>query len=125
MSYPLIKSLHISLAMLTVVFFLWRASRSIFDPANLPRWARIAPHLIDSLLLLAGLWLMVQLGQYPFKDAWLTAKVLGLLAYIALGTLAIKRGRTKSARALATLGALLVFIYIVGVALNHSPRAWF
>ncbi|WKE65411.1 SirB2 family protein [Gallaecimonas kandeliae] len=124
MTYSLVKAIHQALALVTILFFVWRASRAVLNPASLPRWARIAPHVIDTLLLAAGLWLMLLIHQYPFKDGWLTAKLLGLLLYIGLGTIAIKRGRSTRGRALAALGAVLVFIYIVGVAIYKTPWSW-
>ena len=48
------------------------------------------------------------LHQYPATHAWLTAKVIGLLAYIVLGSLALKRGRTKAIR-ITCLGLALAF----------------
>ena len=84
------------------------------------RWLRIAPHLNDTLLLGAAVALALASHQYPMAQAWLTAKVLALLAYIGLGRLALQpsasvaRQRAAFAAALATVG------YIVGVALTRS-----
>ena len=55
---------------------------------------------------------------------WLTAKVVGLLFYIGLGTVALKRGRTRRARIAAWLAAQAVFFYIVAVALTRNPLPW-
>ena len=59
-------------------------------------------------------------GQYPFAQSWLIAKVLALLAYIVLGTVALKRGRTKKVRAIAFAVALATVLYIVAVALARN-----
>jgi uncharacterized membrane protein SirB2 len=75
----------------------------------------------DSLLLAAGIGMAVMLRQYPLVDGWLTAKLLALLGYIGLGTIALKRGRTKRIRLLAFGGALLTLAYLVAVALTRSP----
>ena len=72
--------------------------------------------LVGSAITLA--WMS---GQYPFVQGWLTAKVLGLLAYIGLGMLALKPGRPPGARLVAFLAALTTFAYIVSVALSKSP----
>jgi hypothetical protein len=32
----------------------------------------------------------------PLDQPWLLAKIIGLLAYIGLGTVALKRGKTKA-----------------------------
>ena len=58
--------------------------------------------------------------QYPFVQAWLTAKVLALVVYIVLGTVALKRGKTRGVRAFALLAALATFAYIVAVALTRD-----
>ena len=60
--------------------------------------------------------------QYPFVQPWLTAKFFGLLAYILLGMMALKRGRTKAQRAAFFIAAMLAFAYIVSVALLRDPQ---
>jgi uncharacterized membrane protein SirB2 len=60
-------------------------------------------------------------GQYPFVHGWLTAKLCGLLAYILLGVMALKRGRTLAIRARYFGLALFAYLYIVSVALTRSP----
>lgn len=119
MSYLAVKHLHMSLVALSGSLFLlrgfWMACGS---PLLRHRWTRIVPHVIDTGLLASALTLAVWSGQYPFQQGWLTAKVLGLLAYIVLGSIALKRGATMRIR-LATLGAAaLAFGYIVAVALT-------
>jgi uncharacterized membrane protein SirB2 len=84
-------------------------------------FVRIAPHVIDTVLLASAAWLAWFLGQYPFVHPWLTAKVLGLLAYIVLGAIALKRGRTRAQRASAFAAALLAAAYVVSVALTRDP----
>ena len=53
--------------------------------------------------------------------AWLSAKIAGLVVYIVLGTFALKRGRTKGARAVFGVLAILVFAFIASVARTHNP----
>ena len=62
--------------------------------------------------------------QYPFSAGWVTAKVIGLLAYILLGTVALKRGRTRGVRIAAFAAAILVYAWIVSVALSKNPLGW-
>jgi uncharacterized membrane protein SirB2 len=61
------------------------------------------------------------LQQYPLVHGWLTAKFFALIAYIVLGTLALKRGKTKARRIAAWIAALLVFGYMAAVAVAHDP----
>jgi uncharacterized membrane protein SirB2 len=84
------------------------------------RWVRIAPHVNDTVLLAAGLWLAFSIRQYPFVHGWLTAKLLAILVYIGLGMVALRFGRTPAVRSTAFIAALAVFLYIGGVALTRS-----
>lgn len=118
MDYLAIKHLHMGCAALSISLFLLRGVWMLQGSALLrQRWVRIAPHLVDTVLLGSAITLAVLSGQYPFAQAWLGAKVLALLLYIVLGTIALKRGRTRRIRALAFAGALATFAYIVLVAL--------
>ena len=97
------------------------------SPQLAQRWVKIVPHVNDTVLLAAALWMMAIIDQYPGTAGWLTAKVAGLIAYILLGTVAIKRGSTKRIRAGAWVAAQLVFFYIVAVALTRDAfpiRGW-
>ena len=38
--------------------------------------------------------------QYPLVHGWLTAKFFALIAYIVLGTIALKRGKTRASASL-------------------------
>jgi uncharacterized membrane protein SirB2 len=84
------------------------------------RWVRIVPHIIDTLLLASALTLAVWSAQYPFEQNWLTAKLIALFAYIGLGTVALKRGKSKAVRIAAFIAALAVFVYIVMVAVTRQ-----
>jgi len=91
------------------------------SPLLKARAARIAPHVVDTLLLSSALAMAWLSGQYPFAQDWLTAKLCGLLVYIGCGMVALKRGRTLAIRAFFLLLALLAYAYIVSVALTRSP----
>lgn len=116
--YLIIKHAHIGMVYLTISLFLLRGSLMLADKQSLlgSKLLRILPHVIDTVLLALGVTLVV-LGGWPLlQSPWLLAKIVGLLVYIALGTIALKRGRTKQLRTLALLAALLVVGYIVLVA---------
>ncbi|MDC8757349.1 SirB2 family protein [Janthinobacterium fluminis] len=121
MSYFALKHFHITCAMLSGVFFLVRGCWMLDDSAMLQRrWVKIAPHLIDTLLLASAIGLAVWSSQYPLAQSWLTAKVVAVLLYIVLGAFALKLGKTKTVRVLAFAGALTAFGYIVAVALSKQ-----
>lgn len=122
MSYVLLKHLHITCVVLSGLGFCLRGWWMLIDsPLLRQRAVRIAPHVIDSLLLGSAIAMAVMSGQYPFAQGWLTAKFFGLLAYILLGTMALKRGKTKAVRIRFLVLALLSYAYIVSVALTRNP----
>lgn len=126
--YFAIKSLHVVCVIVSITGFIARFVLTLQKSALVTRrWVRIAPHVNDTLLLAAAIALMVMSGQYPFVDAWLTAKVFGLIAYIVLAAIALKAGRTQRVRLAAGVAALLVFGYVATVALSKDARgalAW-
>lgn len=120
--YSLIKHLHMTTALLSLAFFMVRAWWSVREaPILQRRWVKVVPHVNDTLLLLLGVTLMVMLSMWPQQHPWLAAKLLALLAYILLGTLAIKRGCSPAARGLAGLAAVAAFGYMLGTALSKDP----
>lgn len=122
MDYFFLKHLHMGFAGLSGGFFLLRGVWMLADsPLLHKRWVRTLPHVVDTILLSSAVALAVWSSQYPFVQGWLTAKVLALLAYIVLGTIALKRGRTRTIRVSAWIAAQLVFFYIVAVAITHTP----
>lgn len=123
--YFLIKHLHITAAVLSITLFVVRAWWSVKESPWLNvRWVKILPHLIDTALLGLGVTLVVLLSIWPWQLPWLGAKLLALLAYIGIGTIAIKRGATPTVRGVAAVIAVTIFIYMVGAAMRHSPLSW-
>ena len=122
--YLILKHLHITAAYASLAFFILRAVWSVRDaPLLQARWVSIVPHVIDTLLLMFGVTLAVILNFWPLPP-WLSAKISALVIYILLGTVAIKSGKTPKVRASAAVAAALVFAYIIGAAVNHSPLSW-
>jgi uncharacterized membrane protein SirB2 len=122
MAFGLLKQLHLATIAVTLTLFLLRGAWMMADSPRLQaRWVRIVPHVNDTLLLASGIGLAVLIEQYPLVHGWLTAKLFALVAYIVLGTVALKRGKTKARRIAAWFAALLVFGYMVAVAVAHDP----
>jgi uncharacterized membrane protein SirB2 len=126
--YGLLKGVHIGSALISITLFVVRGGWMIKNSARLrQRWVRVAPHVIDTILLLSAFALVWQLGGIKLiaTQSWLQAKLTALLAYIALGTIALKRGRTRGVRVVAFVSAITVFGYIVSVAITKSPAGFF
>lgn len=123
MSYLAYKHLHTSFATLSIIFFIIRAYWSVLERGCLQNtFVRVAPHIIDTLFLLSGLAMAFTIG---FNHPWLIAKIIGLIAYIYAGIYAIRRGRTPQIRLLSAVIAVLIYVYIVGIALNKSVLSFF
>ena len=118
-----IKHLHMTAVGLSLILFVIRAYWSVTGSALLQhRLVRILPHVVDTVLLVCGVVLAAMLGP---EQPWILTKIVLLIAYIGVGTYAIKRGRTPRARLIAAICAVAIFIYIVGVALSKNPASWF
>ena len=126
MSYLALKHLHVTCVVLSGLGFCLRGWWMLREsPLRQHRLTRTLPHIIDTLLLGSALTMAWMSGQYPFVNGWLTAKLIGLLAYILFGMMALKRGRTLTLRARYFGLAVLAYAYIVSVALTRSPLLGF
>ena len=124
--YLALRHVHISCAVLTIALFLLRGGLMIAEsPWLRSRVLLILPHVIDTVLLTTALMLTTIVHQYPFVQGWLTMKVVLLVAYVVLGSIAIKRGRTKRTRVYAFSAALLTIGFLVTVARTHDPLGVF
>lgn len=123
--YLAIKHLHVTCVVLSGLGFLLRGMWMLTGSRLLQhRLTRVLPHIVDSLLLGSALALAAMIAQYPFFASWVTAKVFGLIAYILLGTVALKRGPTLAIRGVAFAAAIAVFLWIVSVALTKDPLGY-
>ena len=114
----MVKTLHIALAYLTVTGFIIRAGWGFVAPDLLQqKWGRIAPHVIDSLLLVLGFVLAFNLAGGVLQG-WLVAKMIGLLAYIGFGVMCM-RGQGK-VRVIGLVGALVSVVYIFLAAFTRQ-----
>ena len=109
MTYVIVKYLHVITAAATIAGFLLRGYWMLTESEILRhRATRMAPHVVDTVFLLSGVGMIWMLRLNPFTQMWLLAKFAGLIAYILLGTIAIKRGPTRQVRAIAFVGAISV-----------------
>lgn len=118
----MLKTFHVACALLSIAGYVVRGVWMLRDsPLLNARLVRIAPHVVDTLLLASAVGLAVRIQQYPFIHGWLTAKVVALVAYVVVGAIGLRYGRSKRLRTLAWIGAIAIFAYIVGVAVTRSP----
>jgi len=126
MDYLVLKAIHQTAVALSFCGFFARGVGA-FSGA---RWvasrpARTLPHVIDSVLLLSALALAWTLGINPVGSPWLMAKIVGLVAYVLLGVVALRPARPLPVRVAAWLGALITFAWIVSVAISKQVAGFF
>ena len=120
--YPQIKLLHVGAVFASGSLFLLRglavqagATWGMAPPV------RYLSYGIDTVLLTAALILLTVLPAAVFGNGWLWAKIALLVAYVGLGTFALKRGRTAVVRLACLVGALAVFASMYVIARTHDP----
>ena len=122
MDYSLIKSVHVTTVTLSGLGFAVRFAGTAVGAGWVnSRLARTLPHVNDTLLLISAITLAVLLRANPLEHPWLLAKILALLVYIGLGMIALKASRPRSVRLGSGIAALIVFGYIVSVAVSRQP----
>jgi uncharacterized membrane protein SirB2 len=123
--YPLLKNSHLLMVAISIPFFMARGGSKILGLTwQNQKWAKVSPHILDTCLLLSGIFLMFATTQYPIEQSWLTSKLILLVGYILFG---IKTMRSHSAMqqrlyfALSLLSALLM----ITIARTHHPLGLF
>ena len=119
-TYVALLPAHMLLALLSPVLLSLRVGRA--RQGALPAVPWLQP-LIDALLLLSGLALAWIIQQFPFAEPWLTAKLLGFVAYVVAGQVAARAPLAARGRWRAWLIALALVAYLFAVACTQSPRA--
>jgi uncharacterized membrane protein SirB2 len=120
--YEALKHTHLSMIVLSIILFQWRFLMHKMRHRRPGKFLRVAPHVIDTVLLATGVVMIVISGAVPWKVSWTLAKLVALLVYILLGMIAMKsRGPIA---VLAFVLATLVFAYMVLVAISKSPTPW-
>lgn len=120
--YMMAKHLHLTAVALSILFFIFRFIWSQFDANALSKkWVKIAPHIIDTILLASAIWLCIILSQYPLVNAWLTFKVIGVVLYIVFGLFALKKAKTAVGRWAFFVAAIAVLMATAMVAVTKQP----
>ena len=118
-----LKFVHVSCALASVAGFALRGSWVILDhPLRYHRLTRVLPHVVDTLLLGSAAGMLWLWRLSPLQLDWVSAKLVALILYIALGLGLMRVARTGPQRLVFFAGALLSAGYIIAVAVTHSPR---
>ena len=121
MDYGTLKLIHQGAVALSFTGFFARGCGMLVSAEWVRgRAARTWPHIVDTVLLLSALMLAYRLRLTPANAPWLMAKIVGLVFYVGLGAVALRAGSRK-VRTSAWVAALLVYGYIVAVAISKDP----
>jgi uncharacterized membrane protein SirB2 len=124
--YFALRHAHVGFVILSIALFVLRGGLMLVESPHVQSaWLRYPSYAIDTLLLTAALMLTSVVHQYPFGNGWLTMKVALLVAYVMLGSVALKRGRARRVRIAAFAAALLTVGFLVSVARAHHPLGIF
>lgn len=120
--YPLIKHIHMGAVLASGGFFLLRGLWMMQESSLLnSTFARVVPHIIDTVLLLSAITLVVLIGSLP---AWVQVKIVALFVYIFLGMLAFRIAKGYGSKVLSFFLALAVFAFIFSVAVTKNPHGF-
>ncbi len=120
--YSQIRFLHITCVVLSGALFFLRGAGVLAGarwPMRLP--VRLASYSIDTVLLTAALMLVTMLPGAVFANGWLTTKLVLLVVYVVLGSLALKRARTPRAKKLYFIAAIATYLFMFSIARTHDP----
>lgn len=124
--YQQIKWVHVAAVLASGLIFV---IRGLLVQTGKPRLAMLAPvrylsYSIDTVLLTAALMLLTILPTAMFANGWLATKLVLLVVYVGLGTVALKRGRTPRVRTICYVAALVVYTTMISIARAHHPLGW-
>lgn len=123
--YLALKHIHLTFVALSLLAFFVRGIWLFMNSGMLSKkWVKILPHIISTILLVSGIVLAVELNMSPGSQPWIMAKIIGLVVYIGLGVAAFKIPN-PTGRKLLWISALIVFAYIVSVAISKNPLGFF
>jgi len=115
------KHLHMTLAVISVTLFTLRFVWTLVESNNLQsKWVKIAPHIIDTFLLVFGVVMAVQLKINPVEYLWLGEKILAVVAYIFTGYYTLKLARNRIMQVIGYLGAMGWVMLVVRLAMTKE-----
>ncbi|OUR69751.1 regulator SirB [Bermanella sp. 47_1433_sub80_T6] len=123
--YLPLKHAHLSLVAISISLFIIRGALKLSNSKRvMAKWLKVAPHIIDTLLLISGICLALLIHQYPISHHWLTVKIMLLVGYIVFGMKAMKSTQPMQQRSYFA-GALCCVLFMVTVASTHHPLGLF
>ena len=115
----MLKLIHLGFILISLGSFIGRVILSEINPVALDhKMIKIAPHIINFILIISGVSLVFQGNWLSMDFGWIIAKLLVLFVYIGLGIMTLRlNGQNKW---LAFSGAMLCLAYIGVVAVTKD-----
>lgn len=113
----MIKTLHFIFILSSFASFFYRFYLSIFKPEGLNnKIIKIAPHILDTFLLISGFTLVIQGNWLSGEFGWIISKIILLISYIGFGVMAMRSIGNK--RWIGFLMAIICYISIFVIAIS-------
>ena len=92
------KHLHMLMAVLTILLFLYQSYLVLSADRRAPRMVKIATHIIYALVILSGATMLMQLMSANAPVQWVFAKIILLVAAISSSIKAFNAHATPGQR---------------------------
>lgn len=115
----MIKLIHIVFIFSSFISFTGRIALSVFKPELLQnKIFKIAPHIIDTFLLVSGITLVISGNWIEGEYGWILSKIILLFGYVGLGVVAMRSSGIK--RWISFVAAIICFIsiFVIGISKN-------
>ena len=121
MTFIILKNIHLTCIALTFILFSVRGFWMLIESNKLQqKWVKIAPHIVDTFLLLIGVALAIKLQINPMEYLWLGEKLLAVVAYIFTGLFTLKLARNNVMRVIGYLGAMGWIMLVIRIAMTKQ-----
>jgi len=118
------KHLHMLIALLIVVLFLYQSYLVLSANRRAPRAVKIVSHVLYAILIVSGSIMLMQLMSANAPVQWVFAKIILLFAAISSGAKAFNNHSTPSQQKAGILIASVAYLGIVILAFA-KPDNWF
>ncbi|MFK4000754.1 SirB2 family protein [Psychrobacter namhaensis] len=116
------KHLHILMAVLIIVLFLYQSYLVLSTNRQAPRAVKIATHIIYALIIVSGAVMLMQLMSASAPVQWVFAKIILLVAAISASIKAFNNQATLGQRKTGILIAAVAYVGIVILAVTKPAN---
>jgi len=121
MIYSAVKLVHLICVAISLSGFFARGVGQFMGASWISlKWAKVLPHVVDTLLLVSGAGLVMITQQYPGETLWISVKLGLVVIYILLGIVAFRLTRNRTQMICAWGAALAVVMLILMIAGTHQ-----